>query len=86
MASEAVGENGAVQLYVWNFPIIVASILTTRIQLREVKFRDQVSATMIYDDRGVFDYFRYVNDNMVAGIMEGKELGEDGLFYFYLIR
>lgn len=41
---------------------------------------------MIYNDRGVFDYFRYVNDNMVAGIMEGKELGEDGLFYFHLVR
>lgn len=54
--------------------------------MRQVKFRDQVSATMIYDDRGVFDYFRYVNDDMVAGIMEGKELGEDGLFYFYLVR
>lgn len=67
-------------------PIIMARILTTLIQLREVKFRDQVSAAMIYNDRGVFDYFRYVNDNMVAGIMEGKELGEDGLFYFYLVR
>jgi hypothetical protein len=40
---------------------------------------------MIYDDRPVFDYFRYVNDDMVAGIMEGKELG-GSLFYFYLKR
>lgn len=30
---------------------------------------------MIYDNRPVFDHFRYVNDNLLAGIMEGKELG-----------
>ncbi|OBT51756.1 hypothetical protein VE04_05694 [Pseudogymnoascus sp. 24MN13] len=53
--------------------------------LREVLYRDVVSTAMIYDDRPVFDYFRYVNDDMVAGIMEGKELGES-LFYFYLKR
>ena len=41
---------------------------------------------MIYDNRPVFDHFRYVNDNLLAGIMEGKELGKDGEFYFYLKR
>jgi len=39
---------------------------------------------MIYDNRPVFDYFRYINDSLLAGIMEGKELGKDGEFYFYL--
>lgn len=39
---------------------------------------------MIYDDRPVFNHFRYVNDNLLAGIMEGKKLGKDGEFYFYL--
>jgi len=53
--------------------------------LREVLYRDVVSTAMIYDDRPVFDYFRYVNDDIVAGIMEGKELG-GSLFYFYLKR
>lgn len=64
----------------------LTSILTTRIQLREMKFRDQVSATMIYNDCGVLYYFRYVHDNMVTDIMEGEELSEDGLLYFYLVR
>lgn len=40
---------------------------------------------MIYDDRPVIDYFRYVNDNMVAGVMEGKRFNS-GIFHFYLTR
>lgn len=32
------------------------------------------------------DHFRYVNDKLLAGIVEGKELGIDGEFYFYLKR
>lgn len=27
---------------------------------------------MIYDDRPVLDHFRYVDEKLVAGIMEGK--------------
>lgn len=41
---------------------------------------------MIYDDRPVLDHFRYVDENLVAGIMESKALGKDGDFYFYLKR
>ena len=37
---------------------------------------------MIYDDRPVFDHFRYIDDNLLAGVMDGKELGKE--FYFYL--
>lgn len=47
-------------------------------------YRGVVSTTMIYDERPVFDHFRYVNDKLIAGIMEGKTLGED--FFFYLKR
>lgn len=49
-------------------------------------FRGVVSTTMIYDDRPVLDHFRYVDEMLMAGIMEGKALGEDGDFYFYLKR
>lgn len=45
-------------------------------------YRGVLSATMIYDDRPVFDHFRYVNDQVLAGVMEGKAV-ED---YFYLKR
>ncbi|KAJ1715453.1 hypothetical protein AFGD_009378 [Aspergillus flavus] len=52
--------------------------------LKEMVYRGVVSTTMIYDERPVFDHFRYVNDKLIAGIMEGKTLGED--FFFYLKR
>ena len=45
-----------------------------------------VSTAMIYDDRPIFDHFRYVNDKLLAGVMEGKALGDAGPFYFYLRR
>lgn len=42
---------------------------------------------MIYDDKPVFDHFRYVNEDEVAGIMEGKVVqGGDFYFYCYLTR
>ncbi|PYI09453.1 hypothetical protein BO78DRAFT_362966 [Aspergillus sclerotiicarbonarius CBS 121057] len=54
--------------------------------LREMVYEGTVSTVMIYDDRPVFDHIRYVNDNLMAGVMEGKALGDDGEFYFYLKR
>jgi hypothetical protein len=53
-------------------------------QLKEIVFRGQVTSAMVYDDQPVIDYFRFVDDKTVAGIMEGKKL--DGPFYFYLTR
>ncbi|PLB48712.1 hypothetical protein P170DRAFT_407389 [Aspergillus steynii IBT 23096] len=52
--------------------------------VRETVYRGVVSATMIYDDRPVFDHFRYVNENLLAGVMEGKGLNGAGDFFFYL--
>ncbi|OGM42207.1 hypothetical protein ABOM_009338 [Aspergillus bombycis] len=54
--------------------------------LREMVFRGVVSTAMIYDDRPVIDHFRYVDDHLVAGVMEGRALGDAGVFYFYLRR
>ncbi|KAL3488613.1 hypothetical protein BJX62DRAFT_211347 [Aspergillus germanicus] len=56
-----------------------------RASVREMVYRGVLSATMIYDDRPVFDHFRYVNDQVLAGVMEGKAV-EGGDFYFYLMR
>ncbi|CAG8364796.1 unnamed protein product [Penicillium salamii] len=54
--------------------------------VREMVYGGTVSAAMIYDDRPIFDHFRLVNDNLLAGVMEGKGLGHTGSFYFYLKR
>ncbi|KAL4893219.1 hypothetical protein BDV59DRAFT_201817 [Aspergillus ambiguus] len=53
--------------------------------LREVKFRDVVSTAMIYDNHPIIDHFRYVNDNMVAGVMDTKKFGSN-FYYFYLYK
>lgn len=52
-------------------------------RLREVKFRDKVSATLIYNERPIMDYFRKIDDNTIIGYGEGKGLPP---FFFYLIR
>lgn len=49
-------------------------------------FEGTISTTMIYDDRPVLDHFRFVNDDLMAGVMERKALGNAGAFYFYLKR
>ncbi|KAJ7791224.1 hypothetical protein B0H14DRAFT_2535153 [Mycena olivaceomarginata] len=53
-------------------------------RIREVKFRDVVSASLVYDDRPVIDHFRYVNENTVAGMMDIK--GAPPGYYFHLTR
>lgn len=55
-------------------------------QVREVKFRGIVSATMIYDKFPIIDYFRYVSEGVVMGAMDNKDLQNDGVYYFYLTK
>jgi len=55
-------------------------------RLREVKFRGVVSTAMIYDTRAVIDYFRYVDENTVAGAMDARDFTEESTYYFYLTR
>ncbi len=54
------------------------------IQLREVKFRNVVSAAMIYDKHPIIDHFRKVNEELVAGAMDTSSFGDAGTYYFYL--
>ena len=51
-----------------------------------MEYRDLVSSAVIYDDVPAIMYLRFVNDRMVAGVMESKEFGKTGKFYFYLVR
>ncbi|KAJ7160041.1 hypothetical protein C8R46DRAFT_1038374 [Mycena filopes] len=53
-------------------------------QLREVKFRGVISAAMIYDIKPIIDYFRYVDDDTVAGMMDAKEAPAG--YHFHLKR
>lgn len=53
-----------------------------RRKLREMVYEGTVSMAMIYDDRPIIDHFRYVDDDFMAGIMEGKALGRRGSFTF----
>lgn len=66
------------------YSFLYASPVLARLQLKEIVYRGKVTATMVYDERPVFDYFRWVDENTILGIMEGKPL--DGPFYFYIVK
>lgn len=54
-----------------------------------VGFRDEVTATMVYDKMPVFDHFKRVDESTVMGIMNGKlasAFGIPDLYYFWLER
>ncbi|KAF9872372.1 hypothetical protein CkaCkLH20_10199 [Colletotrichum karsti] len=55
-------------------------------RIREVKFRDVVTAAMCYDKFPIIDAFRRVDDDTVLGAMDNKDLKEAGTYYFYLKR
>ncbi|KAL8682011.1 MAG: hypothetical protein Q9186_001887 [Xanthomendoza sp. 1 TL-2023] len=55
--------------------------------LREMVFRGVASVAMIYDNKPIFDHFRYLDEENVMGAMDApKVMGEDGTFYFYLTK
>ncbi|KAJ5152689.1 uncharacterized protein N7482_009167 [Penicillium canariense] len=54
-------------------------------RLRQIEFRGVVSTAMVYDDFPIIDYFRYVNDNLLAGAMDSKTT-QAGPYYFYLYK
>lgn len=53
--------------------------------LWDVRFRDDVTATMVYDGMPVFDHFKKVDDNTVIGVMNGKGglVFDDGEHYWF---
>ncbi|MDI2090992.1 DUF4334 domain-containing protein [Commensalibacter sp. TBRC 16381] len=62
--------------------------------LWKVKFRRKVSATIFYDCGPVFDHFRKVDDSILFGIMNGKDVTKEissiipngHYYFFYLVR
>ena len=53
-------------------------------QIREVRYKNVVSAALVYDERPIMVYYRAVKSNVIAGVMEDKTFGPAGNFYFYL--
>lgn len=50
-------------------------------RLRAMEYRGAVTATMIYDDRPMFDHFRKIDDDTVMGAMDSKGRSRPGFFY-----
>jgi hypothetical protein len=60
-----------------------------RSSLWDIGFRDETTATMVYDALPVLDHFKKVDDDTVMGIMNGKleaVFGTTDLYYFWLER
>jgi hypothetical protein len=53
-------------------------------RLRKVSYRGKVTSAMIYDNKGIIDVFRKVDDNTLLGIMDIKEQSSDKTFFFIL--
>ncbi|MGW5229415.1 DUF4334 domain-containing protein [Nocardia niigatensis] len=57
--------------------------------LWNVEFRGEVTATMVYDGRPVFDHFKRLDETTLMGIMNGRPdlvLADGRHFYFLLER
>ncbi|WP_434090393.1 DUF4334 domain-containing protein [Nocardia beijingensis] len=57
--------------------------------LWNIEFRGEVTATMVYDKRPVFDHFKWLDENALMGIMNGRPelvLADGEYFYFLLER
>ncbi|GAB2657122.1 DUF4334 domain-containing protein [Nocardia goodfellowii] len=57
--------------------------------LWNIEFRGEVTATMVYDARPVFDHFKKLDDVTLMGIMNGRPdlvLADGQHFYFLLER
>ncbi len=57
--------------------------------LWNIEFRGEVTATMVYDGRAVFDHFKWLDENTLMGIMNGRRelvLSRGEHFYFLLER
>lgn len=51
--------------------------------MREINYRGKVSASLIYNQKPIMDYFRKIDDNTLIGLGEVKG---NPHFFFYLMR
>jgi hypothetical protein len=50
-----------------------------------VEFRGESTATMVYDGRPVLDHFKAVDDRTLMGIMNGKGIGPEGPYFYFVL-
>lgn len=55
-------------------------------RMRMLEYRGVLSATMIYDQHGMYDMFRKVDDHTVLGVMDMKGRQEESGYFFVLER
>ena len=54
--------------------------------LWNVEFRGEVTATMVYDAKPVFDHFKRVDNDTLLGIMNAKDISEYGGYFYFLLE
>jgi len=51
-----------------------------------VEFRGESTATMVYDGQPILDHFKRVDEDTLMGIMNGKDVLDDGRHYYFLLE
>lgn len=54
-----------------------------RARLRNIEYRGQVSAAMVYDHKAIIDHFRKVDDSTLLGVMDLRDMAQP---YFFTLR
>ena len=51
-----------------------------------VEFRGEVTATMVYDGQPVLDHFKRVDTNTLLGVMNGKNVLDEGRHFYFALE
>ncbi|MEU2793763.1 DUF4334 domain-containing protein [Streptomyces sp. NPDC007100] len=51
-----------------------------------VEFRGEATATMVYDGQPVLDHFKQVSADTLLGIMNGKNVLDEGRHFYFLLE
>jgi hypothetical protein len=51
-----------------------------------VEFRGEPTATMVYDGQPVLDHFKWIDDDTLLGVMNGKGVLDDGRHYYFVLE
>ncbi|GAE26761.1 hypothetical protein JCM9140_2854 [Halalkalibacter wakoensis JCM 9140] len=62
----------------------IAKTRKGKARMRMLEYRGVVSATMIYDQHGIYDTFRKIDDYTILGVMDLK--GQSDAAYFFILE
>lgn len=54
--------------------------------LWDIEYRGEVTATMVYDGQPTFDHFKWVDENTLMGIMNGKRQRASGNYLYFILE